>query len=93
MSHGGKRAGAGKPKGAKNKRTIELWGKADKLNADPATYLMNVMIDDKEDSDKRRDAAKALMPYLYSKLSSVELSGEVTDGRPDVIEVIVRKPK
>jgi hypothetical protein len=58
----------GRPVGARNRRTQELW---DRLEAsgrtDPADYLASVVDDEKADAGLRVTAANALMPYKYSK--------------------------
>lgn len=76
-NHGGKRKGAGRPR----LTTAQLI--ADGLM--PIDYLADIMRDDKKDDHVRIDAAKAICPYLYPKLSSVVLQA---DGEIELIHKI-----
>ena len=76
MARGGKREGAGRPKGARNKATEEARQQAAKEGETPLAYMLRVMRDGEADA-KRRDAmAQAAAPYLHPKLSTVEHSGK-----------------
>ena len=80
---GGKRPGAGKPKGAKNKRTKERLKTIQKvtelvLNAFPGdahALMVAVYKDQMNDLYVRLDAAKAAIPYEKPRLSSIEHVG------------------
>jgi hypothetical protein len=86
MAQGGKRPGAGRPKGARNKATEEARQKAAKEGEMPLAYMLKVMRDPNAD-EKRRDAmAQAAAPYTHSKLSTIEHSGK--DGGPIKIQKI-----
>jgi hypothetical protein len=70
--HGGRRNGAGRPKGATSFRTRALFEAAASGGEMPIAYMLRVMRDDTA-PDLRRDAmAKAAAAYLYSKLSLVQ---------------------
>jgi hypothetical protein len=59
---------AGRPVGARNKRTVELWDKLEKLgHRDCAEFLSSIVHDEKADANLRVTAANSLMPYKYSK--------------------------
>jgi hypothetical protein len=59
---------AGRPVGARNKRTVELWDKLEALgHRDCAEFLSSIVHDEKADANLRVTAASALMPYRYSK--------------------------
>lgn len=86
MARGGARPGAGRPAGARNKRTVEQVEAIEASGMTPLEYLTSVYQDPGADESRRIDAAKAAAPYVHAKLSSVELSGP--DGGP--IEEITR---
>ena len=74
--HGGTRAGAGRPKGAKNKSTVKRQAaraKAALKNLMPVEYLLSVMRDKTIPRAERTEAAKWAAPYISPKLSSVEI--------------------
>ena len=83
---GGRRPGAGRPIGAKNKRTIELEqataAAAAKVEAaipgafqgDPVEYLMTVYKDPSVAEATRIDAAKAAAPYIRPALARQEIT-------------------
>jgi len=74
--HGGARAGAGRPKGAKNKSTVKRQAaraKAALKNLMPVEYLLSVMRDKTIPRAERMEAAKWAAPYISPKLSSVEI--------------------
>jgi len=74
MAHGGKRAGAGRPKGS----TAPLKGMARKkvmkaLDSDtsPLDYILGVIKDPETYNDKRFQAAKEALPYVHPRLTAV----------------------
>lgn len=88
MPVGGKRPGAGRPKGSPNRRTADLSRKLDELedelgkDTDPAMHLARVIADDSAAPDLRIQAAKDLLPYVYPRLGSIDVNTNVnvTDG-------------
>jgi hypothetical protein len=63
---------AGRPKGAKNKRTVEMIEKAKACGyVDPVDFLLGVVADTEAGMDLRIDAAKAAAPYVRAKLTAV----------------------
>lgn len=89
MSHGGKRPGAGRPRGAKSKITKEreaLVKKAaaviedvlpDAFKGDAHAYLMAVYKDETMPVKDRLAAATAAIGYEKPKLAAVEVQAEV----------------
>jgi len=72
MPHGGRRPGAGRPKGAKNRRTILLEEGnrlASKGGVTPLEHLLSVMRDERKPLRDRLEAAKAAAPYCHPRLS------------------------
>jgi len=90
MAHGGRRPGAGRPKGSKSRRSLQLQAKAYELGVCPAEAMMlNIkwaqerLADVTEDGlsqTKLRDMihknAKDLAPYLYPRLASAQLESK-----------------
>jgi hypothetical protein len=87
--HGGKRPGAGRPKGARDKLNNALRERFEVEGIDPAWVLAEIM-QNSDDEKLRRAAASDLMPYLHPRLASQDLniSGEL--GTPE-LRVIVTK--
>ena len=70
MAKGGKREGAGRPKGAANLRTREMLEEAAAGGELPVAYMLRVMRDE-EAPDLRRDAmAKAAAAFLYPRIAA-----------------------
>jgi len=90
---GGARQGAGRPRGSKNKRTIELHERLEALDFDLVGGLVE-MANDSEDEKIRLDARKTLMPYVYPRLAAQDISLS-SDDWPDVrIELVMNdKPE
>lgn len=78
QSKGGARPGAGRKKGAPNKKTAELQKAIAESGITPLEYMLNIMRDPLADVDVRLDAAKSAAPYVHAKLSSVEMNASVT---------------
>ena len=77
--HGGKRAGAGRPKGSRMRRSDEL---AEKLIADgrcPAEALTRLAVQAEAEGDIREaiSAWKSLLPYVYPKPKPIEIAPEL----------------
>ena len=86
MARGGARPGAGRPAGARNKRTVEQAEAIIASGMTPLEYLTSVYQDPLADEAKRIDAAKAAAPYVHSKLSSIEHSGSIGLGHEDALD-------
>jgi hypothetical protein len=81
--HGGKRPGAGRPKGAASRANEEVRQEAAATGELPLAYMLRIMRDPSQPVGRRDDMAKAAAPFCHSRLSSVEHSGEIS--RPTVI--------
>jgi len=78
MTHGGKRKGAGRPVGAKNKLTEEIVKAVKESGDTPLEFILSIYRDEERSIDIRIDAAKAALPYVHGKMSTqLEHSGEV----------------
>lgn len=81
MSHGGKRQGAGRPKGGLNRATDEARQMAEATGITPLQFMLDRMRDDDAPMADRMDMAKAAAPYIHAKLSSIEAN---VNGQLDV---------
>lgn len=88
MASGGYRPGAGRPKGAKNKKTVEreagepkvpadIAQEAAENNLDPLTYMLRVMNDKKAKKDRRDRMAIAAAPFVHAR--ATEAKGKKQD--------------
>lgn len=78
---GGRRPGAGRPKGAKGKLDLTLRKRLANEGCDPADVLKELL---RHDDDKiQLEAAKALMPYVHPRLSTSDVNLSAT-SLPDV---------
>lgn len=73
VEHGGKREGAGRPRGSINRRTAEALEQLAEQFPDwtPLAHLAAVANDDSLDIEIRLDAAKAAAPYVHARLKPV----------------------
>ena len=78
MAAGGKRVGAGRPKGSANKATRALQDELASTGVMPLEFLIGIMRDVSAEQGTRIDAAKAAAPYVHARLAAVEHSGEMT---------------
>jgi hypothetical protein len=83
---GGKRFGAGRPRGAPNKATAEWRAAIAASGLTPLEHMLSVMRDESADPHERMEAAKSAAPYIHPKLSSIEHGGK--DGSAIPIEEI-----
>ena len=72
---GGARAGAGRKKGAPNRKTADLQRAVEESGITPLEYMLNVMRNAMAEPRDRLAAAVSAAPYVHAKLSSVEVSG------------------
>ena len=90
MALGGKRAGAGRPKGSRNVKTIEQAEAVKAAGLTPLDYMLSVMRDERQEQSVRLDAANKAAPYVHAKLASVDHKS--TDGsmtpQPTRIEIV-----
>jgi hypothetical protein len=70
--HGGARPGGGRPRGAKSVVTEEAIKRAGEGET-PLEYMLRVMRDSSQESDRRDKMAIGAAPYMHAK--AVEVSG------------------
>jgi hypothetical protein len=72
---GGKREGAGRKAGVRNKKTTELQKKVEATGLTPLEVMLDIMRNT-DDDRLRLTAAQSAAPYVHAKLSSIELTGK-----------------
>jgi len=78
---GGKRPGAGRPKGAASKLDAEARAAAlSSPDETPLDFLLRIMRDANQPLNERKDAAKAAAPYVHARLSTVDVGNK--DDKP-----------
>jgi hypothetical protein len=68
MPRGGRRPGGGRPKGSPNKKTLALKEALAEMGAHPEIVLAEFMLNVKLPASLRVEAAKALIPYVHSRM-------------------------
>ena len=90
MPRGGKREGAGRKPGSRNKATLERMAALEAGGLMPLDYMLQVLRDEAATPAQRMDAAKYAAPYVHARLGSTELKApqldEVTDALAALIE-------
>jgi hypothetical protein len=89
MGHGGRRPGAGRPKGSLNKRSME---KADAIEASgmtPLDFMIEVMRNRSNSAEMRLEAAKSAAPYVHARLHAAEIA-EPDDDLVDEEDIVAR---
>ena len=81
MSKGGRRIGAGRPAGSRNKRTVAQAQAIETSGLTPLDYLVAVYQNEKMPERMRLEAAKIAAPFVHPRLSAVDmdLRGEYRD--------------
>jgi hypothetical protein len=71
---------AGRPKGARNKRTEEIFTRLEERgDKDPADLLSAIVSDEKESKELRVQAANFLLPYKYGKCGSIPAARYISE--------------
>jgi hypothetical protein len=86
-SNPGERRGGRKP-GTPNKVTVEARELIEQATADgitPLEYMLRVLRDEGQDTERRDDMAKAAAPYVHPRLNSIE-GGDKNKPIKQVIE-------
>ena len=86
LSSGSVRRAGGRPKGSKNKRTLEFMQKVEARGIDPLELMLEVMHELWAEGDKLAAfaCAEKIAPYTNSKLASTEVKADV-----DVVQRVV----
>src|SRR5690606_5604002 len=94
--HGGRREGAGRPKGAATKRTREIADKAAQEGLTPLEFMLQMLRDDGADIKDRMWAAEKAAPYVHARLARGEHEGDLNvttrtkEERDAIVEAALR---
>lgn len=93
-AHGGKRSGAGRPKGAVNKATADVKDLAGEYSDAAMRTLAEIMADGRAPAAARVAASNAILDRRYGKpKQAVELEGEVDlNATVTAVEYLVVDP-
>ena len=80
---GGKRPGAGRPAGARNRKTAEMTAAIEASGMTPLEYMVAVMRDSDVDAQMRLEAARGAAPYVHARLNSTEITNGDTPQRSE----------
>jgi hypothetical protein len=72
---GGKREGAGRKKGSKQKKTVDLALKAAQEGLTPLEFMLQILRDEEQPHDERKWAAEKAAPFIHARLQATELTG------------------
>lgn len=86
MPKGGKRQGAGRPKGAPNKASAARAAEIAASGETPLDYMLRRMRDPTVEHADRDKMAVAAAPYVHSRLAAVEHTGK--DGGALVVQIV-----
>ena len=72
---GGKRPGAGRKKGSRNKASAARELAITARGLTPLAYILSIVRDETAKTELRNDMAKAAAPYVHPRLAAVEHTG------------------
>ena len=97
MPRGGKRPGAGRPKGVPNKRTrklteatAEVVAIAEERGITPLAHMMSVLNDPATKAERKDYMAAQAAPYMHPRLAmTASLNPPAPGGRVNVVNVVI----
>lgn len=78
IQRGGKRQGAGRKAGVRNKKTAKLIEAVEASGETPLDYMLRIMRDPRTEHERRDRMAASVAPYVHAKLNAVALSGSLS---------------
>jgi hypothetical protein len=94
MQKGGVRIGAGRPKGAKGRKSRTLEERMAGMGVDPLEQLVEIAVEARSQGDLHLavSAFKELARYVYPMRKAVEDRSLATASEPTIIKIITRVP-
>lgn len=94
MSKGGARIGAGRPKGAKGRKSRTLEERMARMGVDPLEQLVEIAVEARGQGDLHLavSAFKELARYVYPMRKAVDDRELVGASEPTIIKIITRVP-
>jgi hypothetical protein len=88
MATGGKRVGAGRKPGVPNKKTAALMAEVEASGLTPLEYMLGVLRDEQQDTQRRDWAAEKAAPYLHARLANINAKHDVSDALADLLKAV-----
>jgi hypothetical protein len=94
MPKGGARIGAGRPKGAKGRKSRTLEERMAGMGVDPLEQLVEIAVEARSQGDLHLavSAFKELARYVYPMRKAVDDRGPAVASEPTIIRLITRVP-
>lgn len=90
MPRGGSRAGAGRPRGSKVKKTAELALQAGAEGLSPVELLLGIVRDENQPLTFRAHCAGIVLPFVTPRLAAVTIERK---SNSDLIQQLIDKAK
>jgi hypothetical protein len=74
---GGKRPGAGRKRGARNKVTLVREAELAASGLTPLAYMLSILRDPEASREDRKWASEKAAPYCHHRLSTTEVTGKL----------------
>jgi hypothetical protein len=88
MSKGGTRPGAGRPKGALNKVTLEREAELAASGLMPLDHMLAILRNENETAQRRDWASEKAAPYCHPRLTAVNASLNLTMSQEEALEFL-----
>ena len=85
---GGKRPGAGRRKGARNKVTLAREAELAASGLTPLDYMLSILRDPEASREDRKWASEKAAPYCHHRLSATEVTGTLTLSQEDALDAL-----
>ena len=85
---GGKRPGAGRKRGARNKVTLAREAELAASGLTPLDYMLSILRDPEASREDRKWASEKAAPYCHHRLSATEVTGTLTISQEDALDAL-----
>lgn len=89
MAHGGKREGAGRPKGATNKHSKEIQEAAREHTDEALKTIIEIMNNEDNQASVRLNAAKLILERGYGRIPTEPEVEEAENEKPELVLRVV----
>jgi len=91
VPRGGKREGAGRKAGSRNRNTLERMAALEAGGLMPLDYMLKVLRDEAATPAQRMDAAKYAAPYVHARLGTTELKAPQLDQVTEALSALIER--
>jgi hypothetical protein len=85
---GGKRPGAGRKRGARNKVTLAREAELAASGLTPLDYMLSILRDPEASHEDRKWASEKAAPYCHHRLSATEVTGTLIVSQEDALDAL-----